>query len=51
MKRLFMMMVVLIALNGCVTTKPSEFSLSADSDPHNGWEIVEVTGGLKWKLK
>ena len=30
---------------------PDEVSISIDSNPQKDWEVDEVTGGMKWKLK
>ena len=63
MNRLKLLLVIvspiLLILSGCAglglnkqaTLMPDEISVSIDSDPDEHWQISEVTGGLKWKLK
>ena len=59
LKQYFMLIVVCLILNGCAGTGfhkkaefiPDEFSMSIDSNPQNRWNIDEVTGGFKWKVK
>ncbi len=59
MKELIFIIPLLFICSGCAglgfdkqtTLMPDEISISADSNPTENWEIDEVTGGLKWKLK
>ena len=52
-------LLVIPLLSGCAGTgfdkkaelMPDEVSVSVDSNPQKDWEIDEVTGGAKWKLK
>jgi hypothetical protein len=58
LKRLTILIICLL-LTGCggtgfnknTTLMPDEISISIDSNPNKNWEIDEVTGGIKWKLK
>ena len=57
--KLTSLLILMLLISGCAgtgfnkkaTLMPDEFSMSMDSNPQKNWEIDEVTGGLKWKLK
>ena len=57
--RLLSILIVSLVVSGCAGTgfhkqtevMPDEFSISFDSNPQDGWNVDEVTGGFKWKLK
>jgi hypothetical protein len=57
MSKLWVLLIIL--LSGCAglglekraTLTPDELMVFVDSNPSSDWDITEVTGGLKWRLK